>query len=149
MMPQFMLHLTGAEYVCHSSASNQILTPMGEPKQYFVDETTLSLRNLELEEAPIFPINWGQPAHKVVRCFPPIVTRALLYLFYMGNAQGGTSGGHLNAEQICDGLAGLVRAGHINERALTEQQVKSWIGSQKRRNQPRPIWYIPGDPSCI
>ena len=69
------------------------------------------------------------------------------YIFFSeGNSNGGN---HLGAEAVCEALGNLITQGFINERALTQQQVKSWISLRKRQNKPRPEWIISGDPSCI
>ena len=74
------------------------------------------------------------------------IIRALQYFFLIGNSPGRS---HLSAEAVCEALAQLIRDGHIQERALTEHQIKRWLSLEKRKKNPRPSWIIEDDPSCI
>jgi len=149
MMLPDMLKITQGTFQRHTIGQVRLLPSINQPKQFMMAAETLdNLGNIgqDSQTENNFQERWGQPQPSRKPRFPAIIVRALTYFFYEGNSNGGN---HLSAEAVCESVGNLIRQGLINERALTHQQVKSWISLRKRQNKPRPEWIISGDPSCI
>jgi len=153
LQPSFNMNLpntlprTGGSHQKDTLGDVRSLPSLIEPKQFLLDGnslTRLRTRSSEASSINLFPAGWGRSVQKENSRFPPMIVRALKYFFHQSD-----SSSRLGAEVVCDQLAQLIREGHISERALTEQQIKSWFSSEKKRNHPRPSWFIPNDPSCI
>ena len=147
MILQYSLKQTGGVYRPAALGANLTMPPLSEPKQVFIDcNSLIQLRTLQNNSQQLFPQRWGVPTIRRRARFGPLTIRALTYFFHMGDIEGGN---HINAEFVCDAISELIREGHINERALTAQQIKSWLSLEKRRRSSRPPWFIAHDPACI
>jgi len=133
----------------HRSSSDRVLEPIFEPPNFLVQAEMLkSMIAITDDSKSIFVEGWGrhQNTWKKTGRFPAIIVRFLQYSYHSGHEQDTRN---LNPKVVCQQLAQLIREGKINERALTEQQVKSWLSAEKRRNNPKPAWYQAGNPTCV
>jgi len=135
------------------SGPKRLLPPVKEPKDLFLIKSDLTNKKTVSQGALIrFEKGWGchQASKKKREKFPDVLVRGLRYFFQMGKFESATvKKKTLSPKTICDRLATYIREGKIVARAITEDQIRSWLSSEKQRNLPTPGWFRKGDPSCI
>ncbi|MDP1602704.1 MAG: hypothetical protein Q8M03_05510, partial [Legionella sp.] len=131
------------------SDPKRVLAPLRRPQQYLLHIQDLNeLKELTGMSSHMFAEGWGchNASKKKTTRFPVTIVRCLQYFFHMGKE---VEIRHMNPKVICFQLAQFIREKKIKERAITEQQIKSWVSSEKRRNNSKPGWFRAGDPTCI
>jgi len=146
------LAITKGTFVAESGAK-RVLPPLTDPLKLSMSLSDLtSLKPLTVRGADLFVPGWG--AHKACQKqrqrFAPHVVKSLRYFFHMGNLETETlTKKTLSHKFICHKIADFIREGKIEGRAITEQQTRAWLSSEKRRNRPAPEWFNPGQETCI
>jgi hypothetical protein len=101
----------------------------------------------------LFSRGWALPKPKPRKRYHALITRALLYYFWLGEVPGNRKE---TPRVIYEHLCRLVAAGHLGHaEVISEKRVKEWMNSktQKRKNSPTsfvpPVWFNAGQESCI